>query len=502
MNQENTLSSSCPVPHQSPGITTVFLSPALLTRECLAGVVTALALIPEVISFSVVSGVSPQVSLIASVVICLTLSLIGGRPAMVSAAAGSVALVIGPMVHLHGISYILPTVVLAGILQIIFGLTGMSRMMRYIPRSVMTGFVNALGILIFVAQVPHVLGHSAVVWGFFALTLVIVLLLPRLLPAIPAPLVAIAAVTAICWTMGYTVPNVGDEGAIGGGLPALTRLLVPLNMTTLQIIWPTAVSVALVGMIETLLTAKVVDDLTDTTSSKRKEATGLGIANIIAGFCGGMAGCAMIGQTIVNVELGKARSRVSTLAAGLVLLLLVSVLSRVMAHIPMVVLAAIMMVVAVKTLNWHSIHPATLRRIPLSETLIMLATVAITVQTANLALGVVSGVVLAILWFARRLSHVIRAERRVSADGQSVCYQIHGPLFFASSNDLYEHFSYADDPATVIIDLSAATLWDTSTVAVLDAIEQRYRRHNATVTIAGLDGRSKDLHQRLSGKLD
>ncbi|WP_025901744.1 SulP family inorganic anion transporter [Tatumella sp. UCD-D_suzukii] len=502
MNQEQYSSSATHHAVDSPGILSVFRQPALLTRESLAGIVTALALIPEVISFSVVAGVDPKVSLIASVVICLTLSLIGGRPAMVSAAAGSVALVIGPMVHQHGIPYLLPTVVLAGILQIIFGIAGLSRMMRYIPRPVMTGFVNSLGILIFFAQVPHVWKQSPLVLLFFILTLGIVLLLPRLTTRIPAPLVAIVAITTIAWSMGYSLPNVGDEGPMSRGLPGLTLLQVPLNMQTLQIIWPTAVSVALVGLIESLLTAKVVDDLTDTHSSKRKEATGLGIANILAGFYGGIAGCAMIGQTIVNVELGKARSRVSTLVAGVVLLLLVSVLSQVMAHIPMVVLAAIMMVVAVKTLSWHSVKPATLRRIPLSETLIMLATVAITVWTSNLALGVVSGVLLAILWFARRLSHVITAERQLSADNNTAHYKIYGPLFFASSNDLYEHFDYANDPEHVEIDLSEAMILDASTVAALDAIELRYQRYQTRVTITGLGGKSKVIHQRLTGKLD
>lgn len=502
MNQENSAARSAQPSSASPGIVEVLRKPALLSRESLAGVVTALALIPEVISFSVVAGVDPKVSLIASVVICLTLSLIGGRPAMVSAAAGSVALVIGPMVHQHGIAYLLPTVVLAGLLQIALSLAGMTRMMRYIPRSVMTGFVNALGILIFYAQVPHVWGQSGLVWLFFALTLAIVLLLPRLFSAIPAPLVAIVLITAAAWSMGYSLPNVGDEGAMSSGLPGLTQLQVPLNLHTLSVIWPTAISVALVGLIETLLTAKVVDDLTDTHSSKTKEATGLGIANILAAFYGGIAGCAMIGQTVVNVELGKARSRVSTLVAGLVLLLLVSVLSQVMAHIPMVVLAAIMMVVAVKTLNWHSVRPATLRRLPLSETLIMLATVVITVCTSNLALGVVSGVVLAILWFARRISHVITSERKLSADGSSVTYQVRGTLFFASSNDLYEHFEYASDPSEVVIDLSSAVIWDTSSVAALDAIEQRYQRYHTRVTLTGLDGQSKILHQRVSGQLD
>ncbi len=477
----------------------VLRSPALLTRECLAGVITALALIPEVISFSVIAGVDPKVSLVASVVLCLTLSILGGRPAMVTAAAGSVALVIGPMVHLHGVEYILPAVVLGGIIQILFGLAGLARMMRYIPRSVMLGFVNALGVLIFFAQVPHVWGQSPLVWIFFAVTLAIVLLLPRLIKSVPSPLVAIVVVTAVALLMGYRMPNVGDEGPMSPGLPGLNTLLVPLNLQTLQIIWPTALSIAFVGLMESLLTAKLVDDLTDTPSSKRRESWGLGVANILAGFYGGIAGCAMIGQTIVNVELGRARSRVSTVAAGLVLLLLVTGLSQIMAQIPMVVLAGIMMVVAVKTVNWHSLQPATLKRMPWSETLIMVLTVAVTVWTGNLALGVLAGVILAMLLFARRIAHVIHAERHLSDDGQSVRYVVRGPLFFASSNDLFEHFDYAHDPKKVTIDLTHAQIWDASSVAALDGIEYRYQRYGAEVTIEGLDSRSTDFHQRLTG---
>ncbi|MEB7538837.1 SulP family inorganic anion transporter [Pantoea anthophila] len=477
----------------------VLRSPALLTRECLAGVITALALIPEVISFSVIAGVDPKVSLVASVVLCLTLSILGGRPAMVTAAAGSVALVIGPMVHLHGVEYILPAVVLGGIIQILFGLAGLARMMRYIPRSVMLGFVNALGVLIFFAQVPHVWGQSPLVWIFFAVTLAIVLLLPRLIKSVPSPLVAIVVVTAVALLMGYRMPNVGDEGPMSPGLPGLNTLLVPLNLQTLQIIWPTALSIAFVGLMESLLTAKLVDDLTDTPSSKRRESWGLGVANILAGFYGGIAGCAMIGQTIVNVELGRARSRVSTVAAGLVLLLLVTGLSQIMAQIPMVVLAGIMMVVAVKTVNWHSLQPATLKRMPWSETLIMVLTVAVTVWTGNLALGVLAGVILAMLLFARRIAHVINAERQLSDDGQSVRYVVRGPLFFASSNDLFEHFDYAHDPKKVTIDLTHAQIWDASSVAALDGIEYRYQRYGAEVTIEGLDSRSTDFHQRLTG---
>lgn len=479
----------------------VLRSPSLFTRECLAGVITALALIPEVISFSVIAGVDPKVSLVASVVLCLTLSILGGRPAMVTAAAGSVALVIGPMVHAHGVEYILPAVILGGMIQIIFGLAGLSRMMRYIPRSVMIGFVNALGILIFFAQVPHVLGQSGLVWLLFAATLAIVLLLPKVLKSVPSPLVAIVAVTAVALLLGYRVPNVGDEGPMRAGLPDFTTLLVPLNLQTLQIVWPTALSVAFVGLMESLLTAKLVDDMTDTPSGKRRESWALGVGNILAGFYGGIAGCAMIGQTIVNVELGKARTRVSTVAAALVLLLLVTGLSQIMAQIPMVVLAGIMMVVAVKTVNWHSLQPATLKRMPWSETLVMVLTVAVTVWTGNLALGVLVGVMLAMMLFARRIAHVIHAERQLSDDGEHVHYTVRGPLFFASSNDLFEHFDYGHDPQRVTIDLTHAQIWDASSVAALDAIEYRYQRHGASVTFTGLDNRSSDFRDRLSGNL-
>ncbi|WP_370607150.1 SulP family inorganic anion transporter [Citrobacter werkmanii] len=383
--------------HSSSAVTeqstrTVLRQPHLLLRETLAGVVTALALIPEVISFSVIAGVDPKVSLIASVVLCLAMSFLGGRPAMVTAAAGSVALVIGPMVHQHGVQYILPAVVLAGMIQILFGVLGMARLMRFIPTAVMTGFVNALGILIFFAQVPHFWGKSPLIWGLFVLTLLIVLWVPRFIKTIPAPLIAIVLLTVFTVSSGQLLPTVGDEGSMSGGLPGLTQLLVPLNLHTLAIIWPCALSIAFVGLMESLLTARLVDDLTVTPSNKNRESAGLGIANILAGFYGGIAGCAMIGQTIVNVEMGKGRSRVSTIAAGLVLLLLVTALSEVMAKIPMSVLAGIMVIVAVKTFSWQSIQPATLTKIPVTETLVMLITVGATVTTGNLAIGVVAGV--------------------------------------------------------------------------------------------------------------
>jgi sulfate permease, SulP family len=372
----------------------------LFIRECLAGIITSLALIPEVISFSVVAGVEPKVSLIASVVLCLTMSLLGGRPAMVTAAAGSVALVIGPTLKAHGAQYALPIVLLAGLIQIAFGAAGFARLLRYIPRSVMAGFVNALGILIFLAQVPHVLNQSGAVHAMFWLTLAIVHFLPRLTRAVPPPLVAIVIVTAIAVLAGLELPHVdgaGGAGSMAPGLPGVTPLLVPLDGETLRIILPAALSVAFVGLLESLLTAKLVDEMTGTSSNKTRESWALGVANVFAGCYGGIAGCAMIAQTVVNVQIGRARTRISTVVAALVLLLLVTLLSQVMAQIPMVALAAVMMIAALRTINWDSLRWSTLSRMPLPQTGVMVVTVAITVWTGNLAIGVVLGALLAMV---------------------------------------------------------------------------------------------------------
>jgi sulfate permease, SulP family len=485
----------------TPGVGAVLRSPRLLIREGLAGTVTTLALIPEVISFSFVSGVDPKVALVASIVLAFVMSILGGRPAMVTAAAGSVALVIGPMVRLHGGPYILPTIVLAGIVQVAFGAAGLARLMRFIPRSVMIGFVNALGILIFAAQVPHLIAKPWAVYPLFVLTVAIVLLLPRITKAVPAALVAIVVVTAVAIFGHLHVPNVGGQGPASVGLPGITPLLVPLSLDTLRIIWPTALSVAFVGLLETLLTAKLVDDITDTRSQKSRESWALGVANILAGFYGGIGGCAMIGQTIVNVKIGRARTRVSTAIAALVLLMLLTGLSNLMAQIPMVALAAVMMIVAISAVNWHSVRPATLKRMPIPETTVMVLTVGLTVATGNLALGVVGGVTLAIILFARRVAHVVRADRTLSDDGSTVRYDVHGPLLFGSSNDLFERFFYAADPTAVTIDLTHSQIWDASTVATLDAIETKYRDHGAIVAFTGLDQRSSAFHARLTGQL-
>lgn len=483
-----------------PSVATVVTTPRLLLRECLAGIVTALALIPEVIAFSFITGVDPKVALVASVVLCFTMSVLGGRPAMVTAAAGSVALVVGPMVRAHGVPYILPAVVLAGIIQFAFGMAGLARLTRFIPRSVMIGFVNALGILIFAAQLPHIFHVPVAVYGLLAVTVVIVLLVPRLTTAIPSPLIAVVLCTLIAVFGHLTVPTVGGHG-MAPGLPAFTALLVPLNLQTLQIVWPTALSAAFVGLMETLLTTKLVDEETETRSHKGKECWALGVANILAAFYGGVAGCAMIAQTVMNVKIAGARTRVSTAVAAVFMLVMVTVLSKLLALIPIVALAGVMMIVALKTINWHSIKPATLKCLPLQETVVMVATVAVTVATGNLAIGVITGVLLEILFFARRAAHVIRVERKLTPDGTVVQYHVHGPLFFGSSNDLVDHFDYAADPHKVVIDLSLSHIWDASTVAALDAIKAKYQGRGSSVSLVGLDDRSLAFYGKLAGQV-
>ena len=486
-----------PASTSSPTTLQALRTPRLLTTEALAGAVTTLALIPEVISFSVIAGVDPKVSLIASVVLAISMSILGGRPAMITAAAGAVALVVAPLVHTHGVEYLLPTVILAGIIQILFGVLGLARIMRFIPRSVMIGFVNALGILIFAAQLQHVLDVPVMV---YPLSLLVVLLLPRLTKAVPAPLVAIVLVTAIAMFAHLSVPTVGDQGDVSGGLPGITPLLVPLDLDTLRLILPTALSVAFVGLMQTLLTAKLVDDISDTRSHKSRESWALGIANILAGCWGGIAGCAMIGQTVVNVKLGRARTRLSTFFAGVMLLILVTVLSDLMEAIPMAALAAVMMVVAVSTVDFHSVRPATLKRMPWSETLVMVTTVVVVVATNNLAIGVAAGALLAMVLFARRIAHVTRVHRLVT-DGEAT-YTVRGPLFFGSSNDLVEQFTYAADPPQVTIDFSAAQIWDASTVAALDSVQTKYADHGIEVRFTGLDEHSTQFRDRLTGTLN
>ncbi|MEO7078898.1 MAG: SulP family inorganic anion transporter, partial [Rhodococcus sp. (in: high G+C Gram-positive bacteria)] len=381
-------------------------SPRRLRIEILAGLVVALALIPEAISFSIIAGVDPRVGLFASFTMAVTISIVGGRPAMISAATGAVALVIAPLVRNYGVEYLIATVILAGVLQILLSVVGVAKLMRFIPRSVMVGFVNALAILIFIAQVPHLLGVPWLVYPMVAIGIVVMVFLPKLSTIVPAPLVAIVLLTAATIVFALNVPNVGDEGELPSSLPSLLLPDVPVTFETLKIIAPYAFTMAIVGLLESLMTAKFVDDITDSHSNKTRESWGQGVANIVTGFFGGMGGCAMIGQTMINVKTSGARTRISTFLAGVFLLILVVGLGDIVSLIPMAALVAVMIMVSVGTFDWHSIAPATLRRMPTSETLVMVATVAVTVATDNLAYGVAVGVLTAMVLFARRVAHL------------------------------------------------------------------------------------------------
>ncbi|MEE2061793.1 SulP family inorganic anion transporter [Rhodococcus artemisiae] len=482
-------------------------SPKRLKTEILAGLVVALALIPEAISFSIIAGVDPRVGLFASFTMAVTISIVGGRPAMISAATAAIALVIAPVAQQHGLDYFIATVILAGILQVVLSVLGVAKLMRFIPRSVMIGFVNALAILIFTAQLPHLIDVPILVYPLVAVGLAVMFFLPKITTMIPAPLVAIVLLTAAVLVFGWDIPNVGDEGELPESLPALFFPDVPLNLETLSIIAPYAMAMALVGLLESLMTAKLVDDITDTHSNKTREGWGQGVANLVTGFFGGMGGCAMIGQTMINVKVSGARTRISTFLAGVFLLILVVGLGDVVALIPMAALVAVMIMVSVATLDWHSIHPRTLKLMPRSETLVMVVTVIATVVTHNLAIGVILGVVTAMVLFARRVAHMITIEKISDTDTDqdgtvdTRVYRVHGELFFASSNDLVYQFDYVDDPTNVIIDLTQADIWDASTVATLDSIQRKYASKGKHVEIIGLDGASLARLDRLSGRL-
>jgi SulP family sulfate permease len=479
-------------------------SPRLLRTEVLAGLVVALALIPEAISFSIIAGVDPRVGLFASFTMAVSIAFLGGRPAMISAATGAVALVVAPVVRDHGLDHLIATVILGGVIQILLGVAGVARLMRFIPRSVMVGFVNALAILIFLAQVPHLVDVPFAVYPMVAVGIAVIVGMPRVTRVIPSPLVAIVALTGFVLAAGVTVPDVGDEGQLPDSLPAWLIPDVPFTLETLRIIAPYALAMALVGLLESLLTAKLVDDITDTHSHKTREAWGQGAANVITGFFGGMGGCAMIGQTMINVKASGARTRISTFLAGVFLLVLVVGFGDVVALIPMAALVAVMIMVSVGTFDWHSVRPATLRRMPRSETIVMASTVAVVVATHNLAIGVGVGVLVAMVLFARRVAHLTETSRELieGPDGSVTArYTVTGELFFASSNDLYTQFEYADDPDQVVIDLSRSHVWDASTVASLDAITTKYERRGTTVQIVGLDAASAERHGRLSGSL-
>ncbi len=499
------MSAGALTPEERQSLTRTFKSPRLLRTELLAGLVVALALIPEAIAFSLIAGVDPRVGLFASFTMAVSIAFLGGRPAMISAATAATALVIAPVMANHGMDYLIATVILAGLIQVVLAFLGVARLMRFIPRSVMVGFVNALAILIFLAQLPDLIGVPWMVYPIVAAALMIIYLFPKLTRAIPSPLVAIVVLTVIAVVFDLKVPTVGDKGALPDSLPTFFVPHVPVDLETLKIIAPYALGMALVGLLESLMTAKLVDDITDTHSDKTRESWGQGAANIITGFFGGMGGCAMIGQTMINVKASGARTRLSTFTAGILILILSVALGDVVALMPMGALVAVMIFVSVSTFDWHSIKPATLRFMPKAETTVMLVTVVGTVASGNLAVGVVLGVLTAMVVFAQRVSRFVQVTRKpVAPTGEeeaSVRYSVRGELFFASSNDLYTLFQYATDPRLVVIDFTESHLWDASTIAAVDSIVEKYAKYGKEVDIVGLNVESRAMRARLAGRL-
>ncbi len=464
-----------------------------LRRDVLAGMVGTFALIPEVIAFSFVAGVDPEVGLYASFVIGIVIAFAGGRPAMISGAAGSVALVAAALVASHGLQYLLAATVLAGLLQIMFGLLRLDVLMRFVSRSVRTGFVNALAILIFSAQTPHMLGVTWHTYALIAAGLLIIYLLPRLTTAIPSPLICILVLTAFTMAVRMPVATVADLGRLPESLPTLALPHVPGSLATLGIIAPYALAMAVVGLLESMMTASVVDDLTDTTSGKAQECTGLGLANLAAGLFGGIAGCGMIGQTVGNVRFGG-RGRASTLTAGLFLLILMVLLRRWVAQVPVAALVAIMIMVSVETFSWSSLRD--LVRHPKVSSVVMLATVIVTVLTHNLAAGVTVGVLLSGVFFAFKVMRLMNVRAEYDERTGTRIYYVSGQIFFASADIMADSFDLRDTARRVRIDLTAAHLWDITAVGALEAVVGKLRRHGAAVEVVGLNAVSATLVDR------
>lgn len=463
-----------------------------IRADILAGIVVALALIPEAIAFSIIAGVDPMVGLYASFCIAVIIAFVGGRPGMISAATGAMALLMLPLVKEHGLNYLLAATILTGVIQVLFGIFKVAKVMKFIPRAVMIGFVNALAILIFMAQVPHFIGISTMTYVFVAITLLIVYIMPRFIKTIPAPLIAIIILTAIAIYANMDLRTVGDLGTITKSLPEFFIPDVPFTFETLAIIFPYSLALAIVGLLESLLTASIVDDMTGTESNKNKEARGQGIANIFTGFFGGMAGCAMIGQSVINVKSGG-RGRLSTLVAGLFLMFLIIVLGDLVVQIPMPVLVGIMIMVSIGTFDWSSF--SYLRKAPKTDAVVMLVTVGIVVATNDLSKGVIAGVILSAIFFVAKISHIQVKEHH---ENQQTIFTVEGQLFFASVDKFVDSFNYNVENKDIIIDFSNAHIWDDSAVGAIDKAVLKYRENNNTVTIKGLNASSKKIVDRLS----
>jgi sulfate permease, SulP family len=464
--------------------------------DLIAGIVVALALIPEAIAFSIIAGVDPKVGLYASVCISVVIAFAGGRPGMISAATGAMALLMITLVAEHGLQYLFAATILTGVLQIAAGWLKLARYMMFIPRTVMLGFVNALAILIFLAQIPHFVGHGWLTYVVVGAGLLILYGLPYLSRSIPPALVAIVAITAAAVMLGLPLNTVGDMGELPQGLPFFGLPAVPLDLQTLWIILPTALTLTMVGLLESLLTASIVDDLTDTPSDKNRESRGQGIANIVSGFFGGMAGCAMIGQSIINIKSGGL-GRLSALAAGMYLLFFILVLGEYVSMIPMPALVAVMIMVAIGTFDWTSIPMLT--KMPRTDAFVLIVTVATVVFTHDLAMGVFAGVILSAVFFAGKLAWHIEIACEDSADGYHRRYRVYGPLFFVSVDNFLAGFDYEARIPNVTLDLSLASLWDSSAVGAVDKVVLKLRRSGAKVTVIRPDGQGSELMQALAG---
>ncbi len=461
--------------------------------DVLSGLVVALALIPEAIGFSIIAGVDPKVGLYASVVIACVIAFTGGRPAMISAATAATAVVMGPLVHAHGVQYLFAASILMGVFQIGAGLLKLGRLMRFVSQSVMTGFVNALAILIFLAQLPQIVGATPTTYGLIALGLAVIYLFPRLTKAVPSPLVAIAGLTALTVAFKLDVRRVADLGQLPSTLPSFALPAVPATWETLRIIAPVALTLAAVGLLESLLTAQIVDDMTDTTSDKSRECMGQGVANMVSAVFGGMGGCAMIGQSVINISSGG-RTRLSTLVAGVALLVLLVALHGLLAVVPVAALTAVMLMVSINTFSWGSL--GRLRTNPWPSSIVMLATVVTVVATRDLAKGVLVGVVLSGVFFAGKVSRLTRVDADLSSDGRTRTYRICGQVFFASASAFSDAIDLLERVEHIVVDVSDAHFWDISAVAALDRVVMKGRRQGRDMQVIGLNAASATLVER------
>jgi len=463
-------------------------------NDTLSGMVVAMALIPEAIAFSIIAGVDPMVGLYASFCIAVVIAFMGGRPGMISAATGAMALLMVTLVRDHGLEYLLAATILTGILQFVLGALRVGQFMKFIPRSVMIGFVNALAILIFTSQLTHFEGANWAMYAMVAGSLAIIYVLPKFTKAVPSPLVAIIVMTVIAITTGTGLKTVGDMGELSSTLPIFLLPDIPLTFETLEIIFPISLALAFVGLLESLLTAQIVDDMTDTVSDKNKEARGQGTANVVAGLFGGMAGCAMIGQSVINVSSGG-RGRLSTLVAGVFMMLLIIVFNDLLVQIPMAVLVGVMIMVSIGTFDWSSL--TRFHKVPITDTVVMVITVGTVVKTHDLSKGVLAGVILSAIFFVAKISK-IHVEEAYEESTKRLVYQVSGQVFFASIDNLMKHFDFNADAKEVVIDFSDSHIWDDSAVAAIDKLVLKFRENNKDVQIVGLNKDSSQLVKRLA----